>query len=58
LGQPLPRDLRRYPLPYELRRQLGRAPAGHEYVRVAGDILLITIGAALVVDAIEDLGGY
>ena len=58
LGQPLPRDLRRYPLPYELRYQLGRAPAGYEYVRVAGDILLITIGAALVVDAIEDLGGY
>ena len=58
LGQPLPRDLQRYPLPYELRRQLGRAPAGYEYVRIASDILLIAIGTGLVVDAIEDLGGY
>ena len=34
----------------------GRAPAGHKYVRVAGDILLIAIGSSMIVDAIQDLG--
>lgn len=57
LGQALPHDVVRYPLPAELRRRLGTPPAGHEYVRVAGDILLLAIGTSLVVDAIEDLGG-
>jgi len=35
--------------------QLGAPPAGHRYVRVANDILLIAIGTSMVVDAIEDL---
>jgi len=34
----------------------GAPPAGHRYVRVAADILLIAVGTAMVVDAIEDLG--
>ena len=58
VGQPLPRDLVRYPLPVELRRQLGRAPAGYEYVRVDNDILMLIIGTGMVVDAIENLGGF
>lgn len=58
VGQTLPRDLVRYPLPVELQRRLGPPPAGHEYVRVAGDILLLAIGTSMVVDAIEDLGGF
>ena len=58
LGQALPSDLRRYPLPAELLRRLGPPPAGHEYVRVAGDILLLAIGTSMVVDAIENLGGF
>lgn len=58
MGQPLPRHLVRYPLPVELRRQLGRAPAGYEYVRVDNDILLLIIGSGMVVDAIENLGGF
>ncbi len=58
LGQALPRDLVRYPLPPELLRRLGPPPAGHEYVRVAGDILLLAIGTSMVVDAIENLGGF
>jgi Ni/Co efflux regulator RcnB len=37
--------------------QIGPPPAGHRYVRVAGDILLIAIGTGMVVDAIQDLGG-
>jgi Ni/Co efflux regulator RcnB len=35
--------------------QLGAPPAGHRYVRVATDILLIAVGTGMVVDAIEDL---
>lgn len=56
LGQPLPRDVVVYSLPPAITVQLGVAPAGHRYVRVASDILLIAIGTGLVVDAIQDLG--
>ena len=55
-GQPLPRDLQRYPLPRDLLGRLPPAPRGHEYVRVASDILLIAVGSGMVLDAIEDLG--
>ncbi len=58
MGQVLPRDLVRYPLPIELKRELGRAPAGYEYVRVGNDILMLIIGTGMVVDAIENLGGF
>ena len=34
----------------------GLPPAGHRYVRVANDILLIAAGTGMVIDAIEDLG--
>lgn len=54
-GHALPRDLTRYPVPYDLMRRLPPPPRGHEYVRVAGDILLIAVGTGIVVDAIEDL---
>ena len=56
VGYPLPSDLRRYPLPPEVLIRLPLPPAGHEFVRVASDILLIAVGSAMVVDAIEDLG--
>lgn len=55
-GKPLPRDVIFYDLPPRLVVQLGTPPAGHRYVRVAMDILLIAVGTAMVVDAIEDLG--
>ena len=58
IGQALPRELVRYPLPVELKRELGRPPAGYEYVRVDNDILLLIIGTGMVVDAIENLGGF
>ena len=54
-GQPLPHDLPYYDLPEEVLRELGRAPEGHKFVRVAADILLIAIGTGMVIDAIEDL---
>jgi Ni/Co efflux regulator RcnB len=56
LGQPLPRDVTYYPVPQALVVQIGPPPSGHRYVRVAGDILLIAVGTAMVVDAIQDLG--
>ena len=55
LGQPLPRDVVWYPVPPAVVVQLGTPPAGYKYVRVAADILLITIGTSMVIDAIEDL---
>jgi hypothetical protein len=55
VGQRLPADVVTYPIPVELRVKLGVPPAGHEFVRVAGDILLIAVGTSMVIDAIEDL---
>jgi len=55
-GQPLPRDVVYYDLPSQLVLRLGPPPAGHKYVRVASDILLIAVGTSMVVDAINDLG--
>lgn len=56
VGRPLDGGIVFYPLPVLLRDRLGPPPAGHRYVRVANDILMIAIGTSLVVDAIEDLG--
>lgn len=56
IGQPLPRDVVYYPVPQAVVVQLGVPPAGHKYVRVAADILLIAVGSGLIVDAIQDLG--
>lgn len=56
MGKPLPSGVVFYDLPPRLAVQLGTPPAGHRYVRVAADILLIAVGTAMVVDAIEDLG--
>jgi len=56
MGRPLPRDVIFYDVPHPLVVQIGMPPPGYRYVRVAGDILMIAIGTALVVDAIQDLG--
>src|SRR5512147_2526541 len=56
IGYVLPRDVVYYDLPPALSVQIGVAPPGYRYVRVAGDILMIAIGTSMVVDAIEDLG--
>lgn len=54
-GYVLPRDVVFYDVPNSLIVELGYPPAGHRYVRVAADILLIAVGTGMVVDAIEDL---
>ncbi len=55
-GYALPPDVVYYPVPSSVSVRLGTPPAGYKYVRVAADILLIAVGTAMVVDAIEDLG--
>jgi hypothetical protein len=57
-GYPLPPGIAYYGLPPALLGRLPPPPPGHRYVRVASDILLIAIGSALVIDAIEDIGRY
>jgi hypothetical protein len=52
VGQPLPSDITYYEIPAGIATQLGTAPEGHRYVRVASDILLITQGVGQVIDAI------
>jgi Ni/Co efflux regulator RcnB len=56
VGQALPEDVSYHSLSSKVVVQLGTPPAGHRYVRVAADILLIAVGTGMVVDAIEDLG--
>ena len=56
VGRPLPRDVIYYAVPQPLLVQIGPPPSGYRYVRVATDILMIAIGTAMVVDAIQDLG--
>lgn len=56
VGRPLAREVIFYDVPQPLVVQIGLPPAGHRYVRVAGDILLIALGTGMVVDAISDLG--
>jgi Ni/Co efflux regulator RcnB len=55
VGRPLPGDVRYYPLPHDLEMRLRPAPAGYRYVQVAGDVLMIAVGTAMVVDAMQDL---
>ena len=55
MGRPLPRDVQYRPVEADVRVRLGNPPPGHEFVRVASDILLIAVGSAMVIDAIEDL---
>jgi Ni/Co efflux regulator RcnB len=55
VGYPLPPNVIFYSLPPGLIGQVGYPPPGYRYVRVAADILLITIGTGMVIDAIEDL---
>lgn len=57
VGRTLPGDVVFYDLPPELVAVLGAPPAGHRYVRVARDILLITSGTAMVVAGLEGMLG-
>lgn len=56
VGQQLPRNVIFHNLPTELATQLGQPPAGHRYVQVEDDILLITSRTGRIIDAISVLG--
>ena len=56
IGKRLPPDVVYHELSPALAVRLGAPPAGHRFVRVAADVLLIAIGTGMVMDAIEDLG--
>lgn len=53
VGRPLPNGLG-YPLPPDLLRRLS-PPAGHTYMRVGTDILMIATGTGMVVSGLADL---
>lgn len=55
VGHRLPSDVVYHDIPDRLVIDLGRPPAGHKFVRVAADILMIAVGTGMVVDAIDDL---
>jgi Ni/Co efflux regulator RcnB len=55
VGRPLPREVIYYDLPPQVVVQLGTPPAGHRYVRVAADVLLIAIATGIVIDAIQGM---
>ena len=52
VGQPLPRDVVFYSVPQTLVARFGPPPPGCRYVRVASDILVISIGSRVVVDVL------
>jgi Ni/Co efflux regulator RcnB len=56
MGEYLPRDVIYHSVEPDIQIRLGTPPAGHRFVRVAADILLIAVGTGMVIDAIEDLG--
>jgi Ni/Co efflux regulator RcnB len=53
IGQTLPPGVRVGRLPQPLLSSLPKVPPGHEYVQVAGDVLLVAAGSGMVVDGIE-----
>ena len=55
-GQPLPYGVTYYELPRDLVYRMPPPPPRHRYVRVGPDILLLSTGSGIVVDAIVDIG--
>lgn len=56
LGQPLPGGQSPKELVATLQEKMGPAPAGHRYVQLDADLLLINNDTRVVVDAVLDLG--
>ncbi|MGC1517649.1 MAG: RcnB family protein [Azonexus sp.] len=55
-GQPLPQGVAYYELPHDLVYRMPPPPPRHRYVSVGSDILLLSIGSGIVVDAMIDIG--
>ncbi len=56
LGEPLPEQLSTGDAPPQLLEKLGPAPAGHAYLLLEGDLLLVNTATRVVVDSVLDLG--
>jgi len=54
-GLALGSDVRYYDIPNELRIRLPAPPLNHKYVQLGTDLLLIAVGTAIVVDAIDGI---
>ncbi len=57
VGRRLPRNVIYYDLPSAILAQMGLPMPGYRYARVGSDILLLSIGTGMVVDAIMGLSG-
>ena len=55
-GYPMPAGVAYYDLPPDLVYRMPPPPPGHRYVRSGPDILLISSGSGIVVDAIINFG--
>lgn len=55
-GYPLPQGVVYYDLPPDLIYRMPPPPRGHRYVRIGPDILLLSIGSGIVIDAMIDIG--
>ncbi len=55
MGQRLSRDVVYVEAPAELVVKLSPPPSGHKYVMVDGDLVKLSIGTLIVVDAIDGL---
>ena len=55
-GHSLPQGIAYYDLPPDLIYRMPPPPPRHRYVRVGSDILLLSIGSGIVVDAMIDIG--
>jgi hypothetical protein len=55
VGRPLPSNIRFEPVPREVEVRIGPAPSGYQYGIVDGDLVKLTLGTLLVVDAIDGL---
>lgn len=54
-GRALGSDVKYYDIPNELRIRLPAPPLNHKYVQLGTDLLLIAVGTAIVVDAIDGI---
>ncbi|VWX33648.1 MULTISPECIES: hypothetical protein [unclassified Limnobacter] len=54
-GRALGSGVRYYDIPNELRIRLPVPPLNHKYVQLGTDLLLIAVGTAIVVDAIDGI---
>ena len=55
LDQPLPEGVTGEALPAALIAKLSPSPAGHQYLRVDNDILIVSLGARNVAALVADL---